>query len=331
MSDLVRIAVVGAGNMGANHARVYAGLKGAELVAVVDADADRARSVAESFGAIGLASIDELPDGIDAASIAVPSSLHLAVAEPLFARGIDCLVEKPLATSADDGRALVAAAAAAGRVLLVGHIEQFNPAVEQLGQILRGGERVRALDARRMSAVSSRITDVDVVSDLMIHDLEVVLGLTGSEVVDLVARGLLGDADDLVYVTAALTLADGTLATLTASRITQNQVRELQVTTDERLFAVDYSAQELLIYRQGRIGLLDATARADGQYVLDVGTERVFVRRSEPLAAELAHFVACVRGTEQPRVDGARAVRAIELADRITAMARASALGRDDG
>lgn len=322
MTSPVRVAVVGAGSMGANHARVYAGLKGVELVGVVDADADRAAAVAASFGGEAFASLAELEGRVDAASVAVPSSLHLEVGRELFALGIHCLVEKPLAVTPADGLALAQSAADAGRTLVVGHIEQFNPAVEQLGRILRAGDRIRAVEAHRMSAVSSRITDVDVVADLMVHDIEIVLALVGRDVVDVTARGVAGPGSGpLSYVTALLTFDDGTLATLTASRITQDQVRTLRVTTDERLFAVDYSAQELHIYRQGRIGMLDAGDLDDGQYVLDVGTERVFVRRAEPLASELAHFVACVRGDEQPRVDGARAVRAIELAAQITQIA----------
>ncbi|MEO6988187.1 MAG: Gfo/Idh/MocA family oxidoreductase [Aquihabitans sp.] len=309
--------------MGANHARVYSGLKGAVLAAVVDADAERAASVAAQYGGVALTSPSELAGLVDAASIAVPSSLHLPVGVELLGMGIDCLVEKPLAVTPADGRALADAAKKAQRTLLVGHIEQFNPAVEQLTRILRGGSTVRAIDARRMSAVSSRITDVDVVADLMIHDIEIVLNLVGQDVIDVVARGVnAAEGDSLAYVTALLTFSDGTLASLTASRITQNQVRELQVTTEDRLFEVDYAAQELRIYRQGRIGMLDTGDLADGQYVLDVGTEQVFVRRSEPLYAELTHFLACIRGEETPRVDGDRAVRAIEIAAQITELAK---------
>lgn len=316
------MAVVGAGNMGANHARVYASLKGVELVGVVDADRSRARAVAAQFGGEPRETAGELAGLVDAASVAVPSSLHLPVGLELFSLGIDCLIEKPLAATAREALALAAAAEQFGRVLLVGHIEQFNPAVEQLRRILAGAEPIRALDARRMSALSSRITDVDVVADLMIHDIEMVLQLVGEDVVDVSAHGVPGSGTALAYVAALLTFANGTVASLTASRITQNKIRQLQVTTDDRLFAVEYSAQELLIYRQGHIGALDSGNLAEGQYVLDVGTERVFVRPSEPLVAELAHFVACVRGDERPRVNGARAVRAIELADEITMNAR---------
>ena len=205
---------------------------------------------------------------------------------------------------------------------MVGHIEQFNPAVEQLARILGAGDAPLAFDARRMSAVSARITDVDVVADLMIHDLEIVLSLARSELVDVTARGVgHGPGGALAYVTALLTFADGAVASLTASRVTQNKVRQLEVTTPDRLFQVDYSGQELNIFRQGTVGDLTGDGFDDGQYVLDVGTERVFVRRAEPLAVELAHFAACIRGEEEPRVPGERAARAIEVADAISAAA----------
>jgi predicted dehydrogenase len=324
-APVVRVAVVGAGNMGLNHARVYGNLKGVELVAVVDPDLERARDVCGRFGGLAVESLGELHSlGIDAASVAVPSSLHRAVGVELLAKGVHCLVEKPLAPTPAEARELVAAASDAGAVLLVGHVERFNPAVHQLAQILADGPAILAVDARRMSAVSSRITDVDVIADLMIHDIEVVMHLVPADVVDVVARRVAAEGHPgSAYVTALLTFANGTLASVTASRITQNQVRELQVTTGDRLYVVDYSQQELRIYRQGRIGDLPSDEPSQGQYVLDVGTERVFVRRTEPLAAELAHFLACVRGQEEPRVSGERAVRAIEVAAQV-----AEAVGR---
>lgn len=319
----VRVGVVGVGSMGANHARVYDTLKGAELVAVVDGDADRAAHVAEVHGGEPLTSIRDLAGRVDAVSVAAPSCLHADLGCELLAMGIDCLIEKPLATSIADGLRLVEAAERHGRKVLVGHIERFNPAVEQLAVILRGESRVLALDTRRMSAVSSRITDVDVVSDLMIHDLDIVLGLTGQPVVEVTARGAAVEgAVGEDYVTALLTFADGSLASLTASRITQNQVRSLEVTTADRLYAVDYSNQSLNIFRQGRIGGIADEQVDPGRYLLDVGTERVFVRRVEPLVAELSHFVEVVRGREPARVDARSAVQVLEVADRIRASVR---------
>jgi len=165
-----------------------------------------------------------------------------------------------------------------------------------------------------MSAVSGRISDVDVVADLMVHDIDIVLDLVGERPNDIVARGVQTGEAGADYAVAVLRFPSGALASLTASRVTQNQIRELQVSTRHRLFTVDYPAQELLIYQQGRIGgLLGTAAGADGRYVLDVNTERVFVRRTEPLVQELAHFVRVVRGEETPRVTGEAALAALEV------------------
>lgn len=314
----VRVGVVGVGAMGANHARVYDTLKGVELVALVDRDGARAAQLADIYGGEPLTSVDDLAGRVDAVSVVAPSALHADLGCRLLELGIHCLVEKPLATSVEDGRRLVDAARTNDRHLVVGHIERFNPAVEQLADILRGESPVLAVDARRMSSVSARITDVDVIGDLMVHDLDIVLGLVDQEVVEVAARGVGADgAAGEDYVTALLTFADGTLASITASRITQNKVRTLEVTTADRLYAVDYSSQELTIFRQGRIGGIADEQVEPGRYLLDVGTERVFVRRTEPLAAELTHFVDVVRGREPALVPGKAGLQVLQLADRI--------------
>ncbi|MEM9203223.1 MAG: Gfo/Idh/MocA family oxidoreductase [Actinomycetota bacterium] len=305
--EALRVAVVGVGGMGRNHARVYSQMKGVDLVAIVDPDGARAREVAELYGGSPLTAVEQL-DGVDAVSIAAPSVLHARIGADLLARGVHCLVEKPLATTREDGEALIAAADAGGAVLLVGHIERFNPAVRQLKTIV-DSEDIVVLNARRMSAVSGRITDVDVVSDLMVHDLDIVRFLMGGDITDVTARGVDGPHGP-DHVTALLSFTNGRMASLTASRVTQNQVRSLEVTTRERFYTVDYPNQELLIYRQGRIG---GTAADDGSYVLDVGTERVFVRRLEPLVEELQHFVGAARGEHPPEVDGASALAALDL------------------
>jgi predicted dehydrogenase len=297
----VRVALIGAGGMGFNHARVLATTKGVRFVGVLDPDSERASAVAETFGCRVLEDLDEVVAAADAASIVVPSAMHAEIALSLLRAGLHCLIEKPFVTREADGLAVIEAAASTGARVLVGHIERFNPAVQQLHEILRAEHRVAAFDARRMSAVSGRVTDVDVVTDLMVHDLDIVMDLVGEPIVDLVARAPRGTARSGDYVAVLATFATGALAAFTASRITQNQVRELQVTTDSRFLSVDYPNQELLIYRQGRIGNLHGRDDAS-RYVLDVATERVFVRRVEPLVAEVAHFVDVCRGVAEPRV-----------------------------
>ena len=301
------VAVVGVGEMGRNHARCLATMKGVDLLAVVDSDEDRRNEAAMAFDCQPLAEISDLPH-IDAAVVAVPSAHHAEVGSRLMQRGIHCLVEKPLALDREEALALIAAAKAANVVLQVGHIERFNPAVRQLATLLEG-EQALVANTRRMSAVSARVSDIDVVMDLMVHDLDVVLYLMGNQVDRLVARGINGP-NGTDYATALLSLGNNRMASLTASRITQNQIRKLEITTSEQFYSVDYSNQELLIYRQGR---LDNDEMTEGRYVLDVDTRRVFVRRTEPLVAELEHFVGAVRGENPNEVDGETALNALSL------------------
>ena len=301
------VAVVGVGEMGRNHARCLASMKGVDLVAVVDSDEERRNTAAVAYECQSISSLSQLPK-IDAAVVAVPTALHAEVGSALMERGVHCLVEKPLAIDPEQVQTLIRAAEASNVVLQVGHIERFNPAVRQL-EVLLQGEKVLVANARRMSAVSARVGDIDVVMDLMVHDLDVILYLMGNRVENTIAVGIDG-SHGFDHVTALLSFDGGPMASLTASRITQNQIRKLEVTTKEDFFSVDYSNQELLIFRQGR---LDNDDMAEGRYVLDVDTRRVFVRRTEPLVSELEHFVGAIRGDHENEVDGRQALNALNL------------------
>ena len=304
------VAVVGVGEMGRNHARCLAAMKGVDLVAVVDSDVDRCNEVAATFECRPVTSISDLPH-VDAAIVAVPSASHAEVGCALMERGVHCLIEKPLALDRTEAELLIDAADSANVELQVGHIERFNPAVRQLKELLEG-ELVLVTNARRMSAVSGRVTDIDVVMDLMVHDLDIMLFLMGDGIDSIEARAVTGPSGP-DHVTALLSFQDGRLASLTASRITQNQIRQLEVTTRDRFFTVDYPNQELLVFRQGRIEGVDGGDASEGRYVLDVDTRRVFVRRVEPLVAELQHFMGVVRGDLMSEVDGEQALVALNL------------------
>ncbi len=295
--------------MGRNHARCLAPMKGVDLIAVVDSDATRCHEVAATFECRPVTSISDLPH-VDAAIVAVPSASHAEVGCALMERGVHCLIEKPLALDRIQAMLLVDTADSANVVLQVGHIERFNPAVRQLKELLEG-ESVLVTNARRMSAASGRVTDIDVVMDLMVHDLDIMLFLMGDSIDSIEARAVTGPSGP-DHVTALLSFQNGRLASLTASRITQNQIRQLEVTTKDRFFTVDYPNQELLIFRQGRIDV-DGSDASEGRYALDVDTKRVFVRRTEPLVAELQHFLGVVRGTHDNEVDGREALRALDL------------------
>ena len=302
-------AVVGVGEMGQNHARCLSAMKGVDLVAVVDPDDERRTAAAESFGCEPYASTSELPK-IDAAIVAAPTALHADLGCALLECGVHCLVEKPLAYDRQEAQLLVDTADSMNVTLQVGHIERFNPAVRELKETLEGESAIVA-NTQRMSAFSGRVTDIDVVMDLMVHDLDVILFLMDERIGDVVARGVNGP-NGYDHVTALVSFDGGRLASLTASRITQNLVRKLEITTRDRYFTVDYPNQELLIFQQGRIKGTDDKA-AEVSYSLDVDTRRVFVRRSEPLIAELEHFVGVIRGHHENEIDGRQALSALEL------------------
>ena len=292
----VRVGVVGAGSFGKNHLRVLSQLPGAQLVAVVDSDAARRAAAAEQYGCAALPGPEDLVGLADAAVVATPTTSHAAVAVPLLKAGLDVLVEKPIAGSLEEAR-LMLEAAAGGRILQVGHLERFNPAVEAL-------EALKAyplfFEIHRMSLFTPRSLDVDVVLDLMIHDLEIVLALTGAMPEEVRAAGLsiLSRQSDIANV--RLQFPGGCVANLTASRASTEQVRKLRLFAPHRYVSLDYSKQQLMSIHVGE----------DRQIRL----EPVAITKDEPLRRELEHFIHCVKTRRTPRVSGVEATRALEVA-----------------
>ncbi|MEO5376495.1 MAG: Gfo/Idh/MocA family oxidoreductase [Magnetococcus sp. DMHC-6] len=310
----VRIGVVGTGRMGQHHLRVYDLLKGVELVGLYDPNEPLATETAQRYGCQQFDSLEALARQVDAVSVAVPSGLHAQIGCQLLDLGIHCLIEKPMATTAQDCLELIHAAQRGKAILLIGHVERFNPAVRQLSSILPRNHEIYAIDARRMSAASSRITDVDVVSDLMIHDLDIALALVNKPIRDLTAKGLsINGSVGEDYVSALLQFEGGTLVSLTASRITQNKIRELQLSTNLGFITLNYATQDLFIYRQGYGGAHVLQSEVDVGYRLDLAIDRIFVRSEEPLMAELRHFVHCVQEGMTPLVTGQQAYEAMQL------------------
>ncbi len=300
----VRTGVVGVGSMGENHARVYAELPGVELVGVADADADRAAAVAAEYGTEAVPE-DELRRRADAVSVAVPTAYHAPVVRRCIDAGVDVLVEKPFVDDAETGRELARRAREAGVTLQVGHVERFNPAVTALSDILPGLD-VIAVSARRLGPPVARDISDGVVSDLMIHDLDVVRSLVDSEVTDVSAV-----APDADHATATLSFADGTVADLTASRVTQRKVRRLDVVAAECLVTVDYLDQSVEIHRSS----VPEYVREDGdlRYRHEGVVERPLIDSREPLKCELESFVAVASGDESPRVPPEDALAVLEL------------------
>ncbi len=301
----MKTAVIGVGHLGRHHARILAAMEGAELVAVCDTNRDRARAIAAQYGAAVVEDPVSLAGAVDAVVVATPTASHLEVAMPLIEAGIAVLIEKPLARTPGEADALVAAARAKGVALAVGHTERFNPAVAAARPLLASP---RFIECHRLGTFPDRSLDIDVVFDLMIHDLDVVLSFVDSPVaaIDAVGVPVLTPRIDIANV--RLRFESGCIVNLTASRISRDRTRKIRVFQPDSYVAVDYAAQELEVWRLVR--------QADGPPRIDGG--RVEVQRDEPLRCELEDFLAAVRDGRDPAVPGEDGRRALALAQQIT-------------
>lgn len=302
-----RVAVIGVGHLGRHHARILATLDDVTLAAVVDADLARAEEVALAHGTRALTDPDPsqlAAMGIDAAVVAVPTEAHAAVALPLLRRGIPVLIEKPLTTTLAQADEVIAAAEASGTLLAVGHSERFNPAVvAALGHITRPG----FVEVHRLGTFPERSLDIDVVFDLMIHDLDVLLATVGGDVTSIEAVGVPVLTSRVDIANARLRFASGCIANLTASRISRDRVRKVRFFQPQSYVSIDYASQELELWR----------LRTDGG-AASIEGGKMDVAREEPLKLELQDFVRAVRTRTAPRVTGPDGRRALELAQRIT-------------
>lgn len=316
MTNTIKVAVIGAGVMGKNHLKTYKSLQGVELVGVYDIFPEAAKAAAETFGIKAFSSMEEVAANVDAVSVVTTSVTHADVGEFFLNHGIHCLIEKPLATTEEGCRRLIDAAKNNKVTLLVGHIERFNPAVEQMGKILSDTSKIRSLTAQRMSAASGRITDVDVAMDLMIHDVEVIQSLVKSPVTNIQACSVKtpDKPEGKDYITAILEFESGATANLTASRITQARVRTLTVTTDTNYIDMDFINQSINVHSQGRMPYVNQESIPDWMnYGLKGSVEQLFIPTNQPLSAELNHFMDCVRGNATPRISGENALNALRV------------------
>jgi predicted dehydrogenase len=300
----IRVAVIGVGALGKHHARILAALPEAELVAIVDINEVRAREIGGLVNAAPLTNASDVLGRVDAVTIAVPTESHLSVALPFLRRGIGVLVEKPLARNAAEAQQMIDAAAASGAVFGVGHTERYNPAVEAVRPLL---DHPRFIEVHRLGTFPDRSLDIDVVFDLMIHDLDVVLSIVPSEVVAVEAVGVAVLTPKPDIANARVKFASGCIANITASRISKDRVRKIRIFQRDAYLSVDYAAQEVERWRLVKGG--GAMPAIEGGK-LDIAQE-------EPLKRELADFVAAVRGKRAPGVTGADGLRAINLAQRV--------------
>ncbi len=296
----LRVGVAGVGHIGINHARIYSELPECELTAIFDANAKNAAAAAKKYRAPVAETLEEFASLVDAASVATPTVTHHQIGSFLMRQGKHLLIEKPIADSADHARELAALAEAHGCVLQVGHVERFNPALHALEAKLKNP---RFLEVTRLSPYPERSTDIGVVLDLMIHDLEIILHLVRSPIerVDPVGIAVLSKGEDIANV--RLKFANGCVANVTASRISSERVRKIRVFQEDAYLSLDYQNQEGKMYRL-----------VEGKIV----REKVEIIRGEPLKNELAAFVQCAREGLQPKVSGHEAAAALDLALQIT-------------
>jgi predicted dehydrogenase len=296
----LRVGVVGVGHIGSNHARLYAEIPSAEFTAVYDVDVTRGSSIAKKFGATSVRSLDEFLEMVDAASVATPTNTHYEIARSLLERGKHVLVEKPITNNTAHAAELAELGGRKGLILQVGHVERFNPVLSALEKHLT---HPRFIEAHRLSPYPGRNTDIGVVLDLMIHDLEVILHFVRSPVqnIDAVGVSVLSRGEDIAN--ARLRFENGCVANVTSSRISPERMRKIRVFQEDAYLSLDYQNQSGEIYR-----------RFGGRITRD----KVEIERGEPLQRQLTSFIECASTGREPRVSGYQATAALELAVEIT-------------
>lgn len=341
---LLRVAVIGTGSLGKEHARLYASLAAArpeavQFTGVYDLNPEMSGRIAAKHGVRAFGTLAEATQATDALSIVTPTTTHYRIARDLIAQGKHLLIEKPMTNTPEEAAELVEAARRAGTILQVGHVERFNPVFTYLQTV---ATEPRFIEAHRLSPYPARSTDIGVVLDLMIHDLDVVLAFVKSPVtsVDAVGIPVLSETEDIAN--ARLRFANGCVANLTASRVSPERMRKIRVFSGgatTSYLSLDYRAQEGFIYRIAREGEQESSllkkllAARDSTIVSEFAGRRIVrepvpIEKDEPLKLELTAFIDCIHGNQTPLVSGESGKRALDLAVEITRQIGAQASGR---
>ena len=294
--EKIRAGVVGVGHLGAIHAKVYSRLKNAKLACVCDCNLEKALEAGKKYRAAGVSDYEELFDKVNAASIAVPTSLHYNIAKDFLNHDIHVLIEKPITKTLSEADELIKIARERKLILQVGHIERFNSAVLAVEPFLK---RPKFIECQRLGPFYKRGEDVGVVLDLMIHDIDIVLGLVEKDGVNTKAVGLstISDYEDVANV--RLTFEDGTIADITASRVTKDVVRKIRIFQEDSYISLDYLNQEAAIFKKTENRIVK---------------EKIKIKKGEPLKRELKSFIECVRANKRPIVSGIEGRRALQVA-----------------
>jgi predicted dehydrogenase len=318
MMDKVRVGVVGVGALGQHHARVYASLPEANLVGVVDPFPGRAEEIAGPLGTKVFSNYSDLYDKVDAVSIATPTTLHAQIGEQFLKEGVHVLVEKPIAHTLEDADRLIQAAQTNNRILQVGHLERFNPAVVQLREMVR---KPRFFEAHRMGLFSPRSLDIDVILDLMIHDLDIICLLAPSPVAQVYAVGIAILTNRIDIANARIHFEDGCVANITASRVSMEKIRKLRLFQKQEYISLDYTRQDVAVF---------SLKHKPGGNIPEIVNRKVNPEKKEPLREELSEFLRAARGLQPVECKGEEGRRALALALQILAQAeKAQALEID--
>jgi predicted dehydrogenase len=307
--DKLRVGVVGVGALGQHHARVYASLPDTELIGVVDAIPGRAEEIARPLGTKVFSSYQDLFGKVDAVSIATPTILHAEIGERFLKEGVHVLVEKPIAHTLEDADRLIQAAQANGRVLQVGHLERFNPAVQELRKIVR---RPRFFEAHRMGLFSPRSLDIDVILDLMIHDLDIICLLVPSPVSFVSAVGIAILTNRIDIANARIHFEDGCVANITASRVSMEKIRKLRLFQKQEYISLDYTRQDVAVF---------SLKHKPGNPIPEIVNQKLAPEKKEPLQLELISFLNAARSKGPVECSGEEGRKALALALQILAQA----------
>jgi predicted dehydrogenase len=299
--DKIRVGVVGVGALGQHHARVYSTLPETQLVGVADVRPGRAEEIAGFLGTQAFSDYQQLLGKVDAVSIATPTTLHAEIGEQFLNHGVSVLVEKPIAHTLADADRLIGAAEANRRVLQVGHLERFNPAIQAVREIVN---RPRFFEAPRMGVFSPRSLDIDVILDLMIHDLDIISLLVQSPPVHIEAVGIAILSRRIDIANARIQYGDGCVANVTASRVSMEKIRKLRFFQAREYISIDYSRQEVAVFR------LDRPAAGTSQIV----SQKLAPPRREPLDGELRSFLDAARGRAPVACTGIEGRKTLEIA-----------------
>lgn len=298
----IKTAVIGVGALGQHHARILSSLEGCQLVSVIDANMDRAKEIAEKYNTSALQNYREIKN-VDAVVVAAPTIYHREISNYFLERGVSVLCEKPLASSVEECDSIVETSQKYNSNLLVGHIEHFNPAVEC---VFKETQTPGFLEIHRLGVFTGRSLDVDVVYDLMIHDIEISSTLVKSKIENIEAIGVAVLSNHIDIANARITYESGCVCNLTASRISKDKIRKLRLFEKNSYFSIDYSEQSVEAYR---------VIEENGNKTIK--KLEFNVEKKEPLRAELEHFIKVVKGEEKPKVDGISARNAVKVAAEI--------------